>query len=271
MAGPQSTISTGKTDRPSRLPHRLHGVTEQNLIEHTYFGLRWGLGIAAFLLPLVARWGEQILTDHSLPKSISGYYHTGMRNYFVATLIVVAAFLILYKGYSRWENHLLNIAGIATALIAFFPTRCDTGSTECASFRQPTIHITCAFIAFGSIGLVAVFLGGSTLDQLHNKQREQVFRTLYRALGIAMIVLPILTAILVRKDVASVYWVELVVLWVFVGYWAAKTVEFRLSGAEHKAICGVLPPPPQQQSPQQSLQPPPEPTTDPPPIATATT
>src|SRR5689334_4933137 len=107
MAGPHSTTSTGKTARPSLQHHRLHGHTEQNLIEHTYFGLRWGLGIAAFLLPLVTRLGERILTDHSLPKSISGYYHTGMRNYFVATLIVVAAFLILYKGYSHWENHLL--------------------------------------------------------------------------------------------------------------------------------------------------------------------
>ncbi|MFL6164569.1 MAG: hypothetical protein ACJ74U_20420 [Jatrophihabitantaceae bacterium] len=224
--------------------HRLHGDSQQSLMAHTYYGLRWGLGIVTFLLPLVVRWGEKILTKHSLPESISGYYHTGMRNYFVATLIVVAAFLFLYKGYSRWENYLLNIAGVATAGVVFFPTGCDSGSTECATYTRPWLHGTFAIIAFGSIGLVAVFLGGSTLDLLHDKRKERIFRTIYLVLGVAMIVLPLLTAVLAHKDVASLYWIEFAALWVFVGYWTAKTLEFSWSHAEQKAIQGLLPPPP---------------------------
>jgi hypothetical protein len=229
---------------PTAGHHRLHGQTQQRLMAHTYFGLRWGLGIAAFLLPLVARFGERLLTHHSLPESISGYYHTGMRNYFVATLIVIAAFLFLYKGFSRWENHLLNLAGVATATIAFFPTSCDSGATECATFTRPAVHGTAAIIAFGSIGIVAIFLGGSTLDLLKNPSKERMFRLTYRLLGLAMIVLPVVTALLARSNVASTYWIELVSLWVFVGYWAAKTVEFRSTDAEVNAISGILPPPP---------------------------
>jgi hypothetical protein len=103
---------------------------------YTYYGLRWGLCLAALLLPIVARVGERLLTHHSLPGSISGYYHTGMRNYFVATLILIAGFLFLYKGFSKWENYLLNLAGVATAGIVFFPTGCDSGATECATFTR---------------------------------------------------------------------------------------------------------------------------------------
>jgi hypothetical protein len=209
---------------------------------YTYYGLRWGLAIAAFLLPVVTRFGERLLTDHSLPQSISGYYHTGMRNYFVATLVLIAAFLVLYKGFNQCENWLLNIAGAATAGVAFFPTGCDSGATECATFTSPAVHGTCAVIAFGSIGLVAVFLGSSTLDLLRDKAREKLFRTIYITLGAAMIILPIVTAVLARQDVASLYWIELVVLWVFVAYWAVKTIEFRSTHAETKAIRGTLPP-----------------------------
>jgi hypothetical protein len=248
MTTPAGLISARATARPKaiRLPsshHRLHGDTEQRLMAHTYFGLRWGLGIAAFLLPVVVRVGERLLTKHPLPESISGYYHTGMRNYFVATLIVVAAFLFLYKGFSQLENYLLNIAGVATAGIAFFPTGCDSGATDCATFTRPAVHGTCAIIAFGSIGIVAVFLGGSTLDLLNNERKEQRYRATYLLLGAAMIVLPLLTAFLARKDVASLYWVEFAALWVFVGYWLVKTIEFRSTHAEMKAIRGVLPPP----------------------------
>jgi len=247
----QSGLNSARTTARSgaiRLPpshQRLHGKSAQRLVAHTYFGLRWGLAIAAFLLPVVVRGGEWLLTNHSLPESISGYYHTGMRNYFVATLILIAAFLFLYKGFSRCENYLLNIAGVATAGIAFFPTGCDSGATECATFTGPGVHGTCAIIAFGCIGVVAVFLGGSTLDRLKNRAQESVYRAIYLVLGAAMIVLPLATAIMARNDVASLYWIELVALWVFVGYWAVKTIEFLSSDADKEAMQGVLPPPPE--------------------------
>ena len=224
--------------------HRLHGDSEQKLVAHTYFGLRWGLSLAAFLLPVVVRLGDGQLTKHALPESISGYYHTEMRNYFVATLVVVAAFLVLYKGFSRLENYLLNVAGVATAGIAFFPTECDSGATECAVFTRPAVHGTCAIIAFGSIGIVAMFLGGSTLDLLHNKRKERTYRNIYALLGGTMITLPLLTAFFARREAASVYWIELAALWVFVAYWSVKTIEFRSTHAEVKALRGILPPPP---------------------------
>jgi len=232
--------------RMSLSRRRLAGKAEQDLMAHTYFGLRWGLGIAAFLLPLVTRLGEWMLTDHSQPDSISGYYHTGMRNYFIATLMVIAAGLFLYKGFSRLENLLLNVAGIATALIAFFPTGCDAGATECASFSAPAVHGTCAIIAFGCIGIVAIFLGPSNLDLLDDERRKRTLRTLYRAVGLGMLLVPGLTAILAHHDVGWLYWVELGALWIFVLYWGAKTVEFHWSSAEVQAMSGELPPPQQQ-------------------------
>ncbi|HEX8080737.1 MAG TPA: hypothetical protein VF557_11045 [Jatrophihabitans sp.] len=224
-------------------PARRSGEDAQKLMAHTYYGLRYGIGIAAFFLPLGTRVGQQHLTGHSLPQSISGYYHTGMRNYFVATLVLIAGFLMMYQGFNQLENWLLNLAGLATVGMAFFPTGCDSGATQCATYSAPAVHGICAIIAFGSIGVVAVFLGSSNLDLLKDPKQVKRYRITYTALGAAMIILPLVTAGLAALDVASLYWIELVAMWVFVAYWAVKTIEFRSTHAETRAIEGTLPGP----------------------------
>lgn len=243
-----STMAGSNSTKPVSLPTALsparrHGKDAQELMAHTYYGLRYGIGLVAFFLPLGTRVGQRYLTDHSLPQSISGYYHTGMRNYFVATLILIAGFLIMYQGFNQVENWLLNLAGVATAGMAFFPTGCDSGATQCATYSAPSVHGIYAIVAFGSIGIVAVFLGSSNLDLLEDSSQVKRYRIAYTALGAAMITLPLVTAVLAGVDVASLYWIELVAMWVFVAYWAVKTVEFKSTHAETRAIKGTLPKP----------------------------
>ena len=206
-------------------------------MSHTYFGLRWGLAVVAFFLPIVIRaWESGMDWDRSstaLPRSISGYYHTGSRNYLVGSLIVIGSCLFLYKGFSKWENYLLNVAGIAAALVAFFPTTCDEGATQCATFTAQAVHGLCAIIAFGSVGIVAVFLGSSTLDEIDpgRKAWKTGYRIAYIVLGALMIGLPLITWRLSYMNVASLYWIEWSALWVFVAYWIVKTIEFRATSS----------------------------------------
>jgi len=64
--------------------------------------------------------------------SISAYYWTLdlERNFFVGVLCAVGVFLLLYKGYNRLEDRILDLAGISAAGVAFFPMdqTCDCDS-----------------------------------------------------------------------------------------------------------------------------------------------
>jgi len=55
--------------------------------------------------------------------SISAYYWTldPERNAFVGVLCAVGVFLLLYKGYSWFEDRVLDLAGVSAVGIAFFP------------------------------------------------------------------------------------------------------------------------------------------------------
>src|SRR5690348_4178346 len=108
------TDSAAKTATPMASPRSSRCVlprpnTVQDLMAYTYYGLRWGLAAMAFTLPVVLVVGELWMHGLPLPTSISGYYHTGMRNWFVATLVALGLFLLLYQGFSLPESLFLNL------------------------------------------------------------------------------------------------------------------------------------------------------------------
>src|SRR5215212_7799422 len=69
------------------------------------------------------------------------YNYTPMRTIFVGFLCITGSFLYLYKGFTKLENLLLNVAGISAVLVALFPTtdpRCAT-TLEASAQRGQTI------------------------------------------------------------------------------------------------------------------------------------
>ena len=97
-----------------------------------YRALRALIGAVAFLIvPVVYIGNWLIFTRHvgdcfspnpRIPGSLSGFYYTHMRNLFVGAMCAVGIFFITYRGYDKWDNRLTNVAGLATILIAVFPT-----------------------------------------------------------------------------------------------------------------------------------------------------
>lgn len=94
--------------------------------------LRLTIGLLAFLLPVILIIGAAILDNcQFVQNSISAYYHTIMRNFFVGALSAIALALFVYRGYGSTDNMVGNLAAICTLGVAFFPTSVDGPFTPC--------------------------------------------------------------------------------------------------------------------------------------------
>ena len=99
----------------------------------SYDRLQLYIGVLAFAMPLIMVYGSKILTGCDEPlDSLSAYYHTDMRNWFVGILAAVAFFLYSYNGEEVRDTISGVIAATAALMVAFFPTTlCDNFSENC--------------------------------------------------------------------------------------------------------------------------------------------
>ena len=199
----------------------------------TYFTLRSSLMAVAFALPLVLVMGLKAFADLWIQSSLSAYYHAGdgaTRDFFVGGLIAVAMMLVVYKGFSGFENWALNIAAIALAVVALVP---DDRSTL-LSDRLPWLHGAAAVSFFACLVYVAFFRSGDTLGLLPHPRDQRTLRTFYRWLSYAMagFVLAAVSVAWVNRSESLIFVLETAGVWAFAAYWYFKTVEMRESGAD---------------------------------------
>src|SRR5438270_7927871 len=109
-----------------------------------FINLRKGVGLAGLSLPLILVTVGYFGYKVPFAGSMSAYYHATaacvdpasasadaaacavsgagpMRNWFVANLFFIGAAMLLMRGFSRFEDAALNIAGVAAPCIALFP------------------------------------------------------------------------------------------------------------------------------------------------------
>jgi hypothetical protein len=237
----------------------------QKLMLSMFFHLRLGVGIIGLSLPLVLVFGGKAM-GVSFAGSMSAYYHATspcslpqcpdamrdpacqesgrgpMRNWFVGNLFFIGAAMFLLKGFSKWENWALNLAGLAAPCVALFPMEwpCRTPGFSIHSFHFPS-----AITFFVSAGFTCIFCSEKTLREIRNpspedKKKISIFRVWYRLLGIAMVVLPVLAWIFAYNSGHLGFWLEMAGVCAFGTYWLVKTIELHWSQVEHKALTGVL-------------------------------
>ena len=144
----------------------------------SYLLIRTVVGVIGLVLPFILIIGETFYVRGGMHVrgSLSAYYHTSMRDLFVAGLCVTGVLLATYmSGLTKtWDFWLSLIAGIAVLGVVFFPTarpgllpdapRC--GSTPipegCASVQQQfgetfvaSIHFACATIFILCLAAIA--------------------------------------------------------------------------------------------------------------------
>jgi hypothetical protein len=165
-----------------------------------------------------------------------------MRSYFVGFLFAVGAMLFANKGYTRSEDILLNIAGVAACLIAIFPMPW-TGKLGNVYW----MHGASAGVFFVAIASVAAFCSHATVKLITDSRQRKVYMTLYWILAAAMVGFPIAAYVLnehiLRKDNA-IYWVELCGIWAFGAYWIVKGIEMSGPDTERLVLSGKCYKPP---------------------------
>jgi hypothetical protein len=130
----------------------------------SYINLRRLIGVLGMLLPLICVLGGLVFADLPCQRSISFYYHTNMRDFFVGLMIAVSMFLITYKGYQARDSIVTTLSGLAGIGIALFPLEFFKGLAVPIGLFQvnapvsSVVHIACAGIFFALLAVNSMFL-----------------------------------------------------------------------------------------------------------------
>ncbi len=221
-------------------------------VKATYTMLRLGLAVLAFAFPPLLWIGGEVLGGLPLAGSMSAYYHASdplqpesgpaaagvMRNEFVGILFAVSGLLIVYQGYSRFEDQALNLAGIFALGVALIPMKWP-GRPDDGWF---SLHGSCAAAFFLCIAYVCIFRAGDTLSLVPDDATRRKYLDSYRALGAAMVLLPTLAWLVsgVTHGTSGVFWVELLGIYVFAVYWVVKSHEAAATDVDGKAARGEV-------------------------------
>jgi hypothetical protein len=171
---------------------------------------------------------------HGVQNSLSAYYYTAGRDWFVGTLWVIGMFLVFYQyrpqrpglvdspspvKSGRADTYLGKFAGVAAVLVALLPT------TPPAGLTQPSIigkaHGAAAFVTFLSLSLFPLLLFSQSSQ---SARRYRVCGCLMLAC-LALIAIHALSPEALRQALAPwrpVLLLESVLVWVFGYSWFEK-------------------------------------------------
>jgi hypothetical protein len=144
----------------------------------SYIFMRFAIGILGIALPLQLL-AEPLFFDGQpfLRGSLSAYYYSGMREFFVGVLWAIGVFLVTYKvAEPSRESRASTYAGLAVILVALFPTeRPGDGfaltplQAQLGESTVEGIHFLSAGVFIGLLALISFYFGkfGRTRRRLH--------------------------------------------------------------------------------------------------------
>jgi hypothetical protein len=184
-----------------------------------------------------------------------------MRDWFVGSLFVIGSLLIAYRGYTRRENWLLNIAGISAILVALFPMPWGVGMGRSwvdklitpllgwiPGVGVPSFHYICAVVLFLCLAGVCWTSGNVTLAYGRKKgtltdRQVARYRRAYLICGLTMGAMPIAALFLPHIPTLEnyvVFIVECIGVWAFASYWLIKSYEIEAVNIETEMVDGKV-------------------------------
>lgn len=205
----------------------------------TYFTLRVGVVLLSFALPLVLLVYSLATFGGFQLGAMSAFYGGEMRDWFVGILWAIGFFLVNYKGFSALEDWLLNFAGIFAVLVAMTPCNC-WGDDALTKSTWHTVFAVAFFICMAS---VCLFCARDTITLLPKQTDRDRFRRAYLSIAVLLALSPlaaIATAYFAGARDSRVFFIEWFAVWMFAAYWAVKSLEFKITSAERRALFGAL-------------------------------
>jgi len=158
----------------------------------SYKTLRKAIGILALLLPLILFLWDIFSHGGVTILSISGFYHSSMRDFFLGLMFIVSVFLISYNGFDARDQIITSVSGVFGLLLSLFPVgKFDSPSLLIGIFQQPSqvsnpIHLISAVLFFLMLAIMSFFL--FTLTDQNEPGDQKKFRNLiYRICGIFIV------------------------------------------------------------------------------------
>ena len=112
------------------------------------------VGLIGVALPIVLVVFDRVIFGAtSFRDSLSAYYYSGMRDWFVGSLCAIGAGLFVYMATKKnvWDNWLSSIAGACAVLVALFPTVPVDGARSLGS----VLHVVFAAGLFSLLGVLS--------------------------------------------------------------------------------------------------------------------
>lgn len=150
------------------------------------------IGVLGISLPFILVIGGFLQEDPCVQGSISGYYYTNMRDFFIGSLCVVAIFLMSYRGYERIDDIIGNLSGVFALGMIIFPTAMFSGEVvKVGMFLiddniSEYIHLIFGALFFLSLSFNSIFLFTRRHPGVMGKSKKRR-NIVYRCCGIVMI------------------------------------------------------------------------------------
>ena len=204
-------------------------ANERSLV-FSYLTLRKAIGVLGIAFPFVLYVGALLIFQTNIQRSISAYYHTGMRDVFVGTLWAIGFFLLSYKGYECADDIAGDLGCIFAVGVTLFPTFPNGVASSNARFIGH-IHQTFTALFFLTLIYFSLFLFTKTNPRATPTRRKLQRNKVYRVCGYAMAICILLIVVYYRLTGAAasflqpykpVFWLEAIAVVAFGISWLTK-------------------------------------------------
>lgn len=156
----------------------------------SYLTLRKAVGwLAISLVPAMVLGDILLGHTHYIRVSVSAYYHSSVRDEFVAIICSIAMFLLSYNGYTKEDAICSKLGGLFALCIALLPTSATDDKTDMIS----KAHYITSGIFFAILAYMSIFLFTKTSGDMtpEKRKRNKVYRVCGIVMAIAVIGIPI--------------------------------------------------------------------------------
>jgi len=196
-----------------------------NSLVISYLTLRKTIGVLGITLPFILYLGELIFFGIGLQRSISAYYHTGMRDVLVGTLFAFGIFLYSYLGYDK-RDEIAGFLGSAFSIgLALFPTTPEGGDLTIVGI----LHVVFTVAFFATLIYFSLILFVESDQEKPYPKKKQQRNLVYKVCGWVMVICVVGIGVAFFLPSAKtwlggsmVFWMETFAIWAFGISWFTK-------------------------------------------------